>query len=248
MNRLASALSAAVVALAAAPSFGAFVIVGSLQTEQGNPSDWSPETSTLVMNNVGGVHSYSVSNLANGTSYEFKILDDGGTPPAAWTDTEVTFNNIKLFGDADGTATITANANVLNNQSKPTVWVNYDGGPLQVVGDFMNEAGGAGDWNPSNPAFAMTSQGNGYYVFNAVISTPGSYQFKITDGTGWNFQIGTDGFTNNSNTFAFSTTAPNETVTLFADLAGGSIGVVPEPASAALLALGGLAMLKRRTA
>jgi hypothetical protein len=83
----------------------------------------------------------------------------------------------------------------------------------------------------------MTSQGAGLYTFDATITTPGSYQFKATDGTGWNYQVGPDGFGSNASTFAFSTTSPNEAITMFIDVANGRVGVmtIPEPSAVLLV-------------
>ena len=218
----------------------AYVVVGSLQSEQGDPSDWDPPNSSLIMTDTAGVHTVSASNLDNGiTKYEFKILDDEGTAPANWGDPEITPANVMAYGDADGTITITADTTKGNNNAgwSAHVWVNSDGIPLQVVGDFMDEAGGAGDWDPFDSSFAMTSNGGGYYTFDATISTPGSYQFKATDSTGWDWQVGPDGFSNNASTHSFSTSAPNETVTMFINVANQTIGIVPEPATF-LLGLG----------
>ena len=214
------------------------VVVGTLQTEQGNPSDWDPTNSTLVMtDNGGGLFSYTANNLTNGAFYEFKVLNDQGTPPADWSDPQVVNVNTMAYGGSGGSALINVNTNLTNGSGGAVTWVNSDGIPLQVVGNFMVAAGGAGDWNPSNPAFDMTSQGSGLYTFNAMISTPGTYEFKATDGTGWNYQIGTDGFGSNAATFAFSTTLPNEAIQMWVDVANGQLGVVsvPEPSAALLL-------------
>ncbi len=226
----------------------ALVVAGSLQTEQGEGADWSPTTSTLIMNDDGGgLYSVTANNLLDGTFYEFKVLDDEGTPPADWGDPEVVNDNTMAYGDADGSVSINIDTNQTNGSGGAVVWVDTDGAPLQVVGDFQDEAGGAADWSPADAAFAMTSQGGGYYTYVAVISTPGSYQFKASDGTGWDYQVGPDGFGNNAGTHAFTTTSPNEAITMFVDVANGELGlVVPEPTTAALCGLAGLALAARR--
>ena len=221
------------------------VIAGSLQTEQGDAADWSPSGSSLTMTDAGGgLFTYTANNLDDGVFYEFKVLDDQGTPPADWGDPEVVNANTMAYGDADGSVEIVVDTTQVNGNGGSVVWVNSDNIPLQVVGNFMMQAGGAGDWNPSDPTFAMTSMGNGYYTIDLVIGTPGSYEMKATDGTGWNYQVGASGFGSNEGTIPFSTTTANEAVTMYVDLAGRSIGVVsvPEP-STALLCLAGLAVV-----
>ena len=242
MKKIVYLLVFGFVALAMMPAVeAALVVVGSLQNEQGDPADWDPPNSSLIMTEASaGVHTYTAGSLVDGTLYEFKVLDDGGSPPVNWGAPEVVAANTMAYGDADGSVEITVDTN------NSTVWVNSDGAPLQVVGNFMAAAGGAGDWNPSDPAFAMTSEGSGYYTFSATIGTAGSYEFKVTDGTGWDRQIGPGGFSNNASTHAFSTATDGETVVMFVDTAGGSIGIVPEP-STLLMGLGGLlAMAARR--
>ena len=205
-----------------------FYVAGDLQTEQGDPSDWDVANSSLVMTESAGIHTVTVNNLTNGVAYDFKVVNDEGNPPVAWGDHEITPNQLTVIGDADGTVTITVDTNAINNLGEYATWINFDGAPLQVVGDFMNEAGGAADWDPSDPAFDMTDEGNGYYTFDAIISTPGIYQFKASFGNGWDDQVGTDGFNNNAITKGFQTTTPNEAVTLFVDLANRLLGIEPD--------------------
>ena len=207
-------------------SIGTLTVAGDLQTEQGDPADWDVANSSLVMSESGGVHTVAVSNLADGVAYDFTIYNDAGSPPVGPGSPQITPNNITMYGDADGNATITVDTNVTNLQNNPAVWADFDNAPLQVVGDFMDEAGGLADWDPADPAFAMTADGNGYYTFDAVISTPGAYQFKATFGAGWDDQVGTDGFSDNASAFGFETTTADEAITLFVDLANRTLGLV----------------------
>ncbi|GAA5483071.1 pullulanase X25 domain-containing protein [Haloferula sargassicola] len=227
---------------------GALVVAGSLQTEQGDPLDWDPATSSLIMSESGGVHTVTATGLTPGASYEFKVLDDGGTPPAAWGDPEITPDNVLAWGGSGGTLSITVDSNLTNNVGRSQVWVNSDMATLQVVGSFMVQAGGASDWNPADPSFLTTHAGGGLYTYTATISAPGAYDFKATDGTGWTHQVGPDGSSGNAATFSFSTTSPDEQVVLFIDLANRQMGVmpVPEPGVVLLGSLGLLAMLRRR--
>ena len=240
-SKFSQALSAVLSTMfLASVASASLVVVGSLQDEQGDPIDWDPPNSSLVMNDDGGgFYSLTVPNLVDGTMYEFKVLDDEGSPPANWGDPEIVNVNTMAYGDSDGSVDIWLDTNSTNGNGGGIVWVNQDNAPLQVVGDFMDEAGGAGDWNPSDATFAMTPQGSGYYTIDLTISTPGSYQFKATDGTGWDRQVGPDGLGSNAGVHMFSTTSADEAVTMYVDLAGRSIGIVPEP-SALLIAVAGL--------
>ncbi len=204
----------------------AFVVAGELQTEQGDPADWDPTNSSLIMAEAGGIHSVTVNNLVNGVAYDFKVVNDQGSPPAEWGDPEITPNQLTVIGDADGSITITVDTNSINNLGEYATWINFDNAPLQVVGDFMTEAGGAADWDPYDDAFNMTDKGGGYYTFDAVISTPGIYQFKATFGNGWDDQVGTDGFNNDAITKGFEITEADQSVTLYVDLASRELGVL----------------------
>lgn len=194
-----------------------YVIAGELQTEQGDPADWDAAESSLVMDRAGGVYTVTARNLEEGVSYAFEVVTDRAQPPAANTDPRVA-TNLRTVGDADGTVRITVDETSTNNTNGPVVWIESDALPLQAVGNFMDEAGGANDWNPADPAFAMTRLGNGRYVYDTVLASPGDYTFKSSFGAGWNDQVGTDGFSDDADALVFNTTAPGQRVRLFVDV------------------------------
>ncbi len=231
MKHLLTGLSALALLASVTPTHAAFVVAGEMQTEQNDIVDWDPFFSSLILIDQGdGTHTVTANNLLNGEPYNFRIVDDEGTPPAEWGDPEINppGADLRLFGDADGSATITVDTNLTNAQGNPQTWLNFDGAPFQVVGDFMVAAGGAANWEPADPTFQMSSQGNGYYTFDASLSTPGVYQFKVTTGDGWGYQVGTDGFNNNAITHGFITSAADQQVTFFVDLDARAIGAVVE--------------------
>lgn len=225
-SRYITACAVAAMSYAAATASAAFYVPGSYT----NPT-WDPPTAPVMVETSpgSGIFVHHVTGLNNGAIEEFKIIEDTDNNPM-WGDSEITPHNVRLYGDADGAATITY---ALGSG----VWVDTDGIPLQVVGNFMVAAGGAADWNPSDPTFAMTSRGGGLYTFDATIAAPNTYEFKATDGSGWDHQVGTDGFRRDATTLFFSTTQVNENVQFFVDIPGRQIGVVsiPEPSAALLL-------------
>ncbi|MEM1184379.1 MAG: alpha-amylase family glycosyl hydrolase [Planctomycetota bacterium] len=194
-----------------------FVVAGALQTEQGDPSDWDVTQSTLHMSRDSAIYTLNARNLAPGIAYAFEVVSDRGLPPINADDPRVA-TNVRAMGDADGVVTITLDDTHTNNTGGPVVWVDTDGAPLHVVGNFMDEMGGNADWNPADSAFAMTPLGQGRYVFAGAISTPATYTFKATYGGGWNDQVGTDGFNNNALVQEFVTASPDQPVKLFVDL------------------------------
>ena len=230
-----SILALGLLAIFTAPSLGDWVVVGTVQVPQGEAADWAPTTSTLIMSEAGGVSSQRLANRTDTTPiYEFKVLDDEGAPPADWGDPEMVPSNVRIYGGGSGNATITLDSNTLNTNGSPTLWVNSDEYTLQVVGSFQVAAGGAADWDPADSAFLLTAQGNGYYSYDAVIATAGTYEFKFSMGDGWDHQVGTDGFSSNAATATFTTTEANEAVTFFVDLANETVG----PTTAAPVLLG----------
>lgn len=210
------------------------VIAGSYQ-------GWNPPGGTIMSSLGGGLFEANLSGLASNTDHQFKILDDGGSPPANWGDPEWTANNNWFRSDGGGNATIRLNTNIgATGQDNMNVGITSGSWTPQVVGDFMNEAGGAGDWNPSDATFNMSSIGANQWQKSMTISTPGSYQIKITDGSGWSRQFGSNGLNPNPNTFSFTTTSPGETVVVQYNSLTPSFSVVPEPSSLLMVSVFGL--------
>lgn len=215
------------------------VIAGSFQ-------GWSPGSGTVMTDQGGGFFDASLTGLAANTSYEFKILDDQGNPPAAWGNPEWTATNNWFTTDGIGSAYVRLNTNIgSTGQDNMNVGILSNSWTPQLVGDFMDEAGGAGDWNPSDVLFNMNSVGANQWQRTLTISTPGTYQIKITDGSGWSRQFGSNGFQNNSSTFSFTTLIANEQITVNFNSLTPSFSVVPEPTSLAMLSVAGLLLTIR---
>jgi hypothetical protein len=225
---------------------------GSFQTAGGYGTDWTPGNAPMLNDLGGGLYDLSLTGLAPNTHYEGKIIDDEGTPPAAWGNPEVPPGaaNIWFITNAGGNVTLNVNRNTFSDGFLPAanrVTSSTDSTALSTIyatGDWMNEAGGAADWVNNNPMFALINQGGGLWTRNVVISTAGTYQYKAT-ANGWANQWGTNGHNIDAATRAFTTTAPNQAVTLLLDIGKGAISanVIPEPATPILLGLGGLVVL-----
>lgn len=218
----------------------------------GSYQGWSPSTGTVLNNLGGGIYGVTISGLTAGAQHQFKILDDlGGSK--AWGNPEWTADNNWFTVGSSGNVSIRLNTNIgSTGQNNANVGISSEGWTPQLVGNFMNEAGGAGDWNPADSAFNMTSLGSNLWERTLTISTAGTYEVKLTDGSGWGRQFGNDGYWANPSTFSFTTTIANEQVKFSFNSLTPSLNVssVPEPGFLGLItaASGAVLSLRRRRA
>lgn len=213
------------------------VMTGSFQ-------GWDPTTGVVMTDNGGGFFSTTLSGFTVGDQVALKILDDPENDGANWGDGEWTPNNFWFIADADGIVTVEIDTNLggvgiqaANVLSDSANWT------PQLVGDFMDEAGGAGDWNASDPTFNMNSLGGAVWTRTLTISTAGTYEAKLTDGTGWDRQYGEDGYSNSASTIFFTTTSDNQEVTFDFDGFAPSFSAltaIPEPGMLGVLMIGGM--------
>jgi hypothetical protein len=161
----------------------------------------------------------------------FKVTD--GTWSAAWPP-----SNLELdFGTGAAPVTITFDAGPFVDGWVPNV--NRVGvTDLQVHGwEIM------GSFNSWASPVATCALVGGVYEANYSVATPGTYTFKFRKIGDWGVSYGDLAF---GGDISVTTTFPNENLTMKLDVAGGRYLVTPEPASLALLALGGLAIMRRR--
>jgi hypothetical protein len=242
-KRIYSTCAAAlgVVILSASVSLAGLAVPGGYQIANGGGADWDPPTAPVMTDLTGGLYELPLTGLTGAVSltrFNFKVLDDGGSPPAAWGDPEVPDNGAGssdnwFVTDANGDATIMVDRNTYDDGFLPAtdrITVSTDSTEFSnyyATGNWMDEAGGAMDWNAGDPLFELVDQGAGLWSVDATISTPGNYEFKATanpaDANDFTFQWGTNGRLNNSTNFQFITVAADQEVSFLLDLTKGAI-------------------------
>lgn len=238
------------------PAMADLAVPGDFQDEIGAGADWSLADAPLMNDLGGGLWDISLSGLAADTRYQFKIVN-AEPAPIAWGNGEVPDNgpgspNSWLQSDAAGEATINLDRNSYADGFLPAadrIVISTDSSFTNffATGDWMDEAGGAGDWNPSDPAFELQDQGSGLYSLDVTVSTPGVYQYKATGGS-FDHQWGTNGRLTDAGNWQFETFSPGQSVTFLLDISKGAISLetVPEPATLCLLGFSGIGALASR--
>lgn len=220
---LITASTLALPALAAAPPYG---VAGDFNgwTANGNPM-----TETF---SGSGIWQVSLTSLTPGR-HEFKVTGD------TWDWNVPGSGNSWLYTDGGGNVTVTYDANTYSDGWAPAsgrIGVSVDPGAWTAVGDWQG-------WNNSNPATAMTSIGGGIYQLGYYFAAAGTYQYKAVNTGTWD-AIGADSRGINAGNLAF-TVSPGWQL-LVVDVLDGSLAVIPEPSTLALVGVGLAGLLWRR--
>lgn len=229
-------LALSVALLGTTATYAALGVPGQQQNgldDGDGPGDWDPPNAPTMTETPAssGIYSLAVSSIDPNALYKFKILDDEGSPPFDWnTSTQLTPTNSWFLTGSTGAATISIDTNTYDDGYLPTtnrVTSSTDATELPGVfgvGDWMEEAGGAGDWDPGDLMFQMTEDPNasGLFSLDVTISTPGAYQWKATKGD-WDGQWGTDGRNDNATTWSFNTVEADQDVTFLVDTSLGAV-------------------------
>ncbi|WP_082034362.1 pullulanase [Cohnella kolymensis] len=166
------------------------VLVGDLQTELGNGTDWDPSSTATEMVNMGdGLYKFTGSLPAG--SFEYKVALNGNwdvsygfasyTNPAGVESS----GNIKIILDAASTVTFYYNDNT-KKIADSTYYNPISADKLpRVVGDLQTEIGDALDWSPAD-AKALMYDPDFDNVYSVTANVPmGKYEYKIILGTEW---------------------------------------------------------------
>jgi hypothetical protein len=233
------ALAMSVALLGASVSLAVIGVPGDFQdglVGETVPPDWQPDTAPLMTEdpNTAGLFSVDISaaNLGIGSIdpseyFSFKIIE--GAAPLAWGSVaELTPQNNWFLTDGAGTTTLSIDTNTYDDGFLPAtnrVASSTDAtefAAFYATGDWMNEAGGAGDWDAADPNFEMSDQGGGLYSIDVTISDPGAYQWKPTKGD-FDFQWGIDGRGTDAANWVFNTVEVDQDVTFLFDISKGAI-------------------------
>jgi hypothetical protein len=203
----------------------------------GDFNGWTANGTLMTETSAGsGVWTSTLTGLAAGSRHEFKVTIGD------WSQNYPGSGNSWFYADASGNVTVTYDSTNHADGWGPgadRIGISTDPGAWTAVGDWQG-------WSNGNPLTSMVAQGGGIYKFQTVLS-PGTYQYKAVNTGTWD-AIGVDSRSNNAATWQFTTDATNNTVTFWADASAGRIKVdiTPEPATLALMLIGGLALIRRR--
>ena len=211
-----------VVAIMVSPAMASFYVAGSF-------NGWDPPNGALMTEVVPGSLWQATITGPTGNQ-EFKVTD--GTWTNAWPP-----NNMQADFGVGVPLTINYRPGPFTDGWVPNInRVGYNDPGLhgwEIMGGFNG-------W--SSPVVTLSNLGGGLYWGQYTVATPGTNYFKFRKINDWGVSIGNLAFGGDMDV---TTTVANETISFKLDLPNGRIAV-PEPASLALLALGGLAMLRRR--
>ncbi len=191
----------------AAPFPDLVVIPGTLQSALGCPGDWQPEceATALTFDQDDQVWT-AVFDIPAG-DYEYKAALNG-----SW---DVNFGLNAEPGGANISLSLTAATAVAFFFDHNTGWVadNVNNLIANVPGDFQDEIGCPGDWQPDClRSWLQDPDGDGTFIFQTVSIPTGSYEAKVAVNQSWDENYGEGGAQDGAN-IPFSVAADGELVT-----------------------------------
>lgn len=201
------------------------VIAGSFQ-------GWVAETGVVMTEGDSGIFQATITGLTAGDFHEFKILSADALP-ADWGDPQWTATNNWFKVDPMGSVTIKLDTNIgMTGENNQNVGTSSSNWTPQLVGNFMDEAGGSADWVNPDPLFDMNYVGGTLWFKTINVSNPGSYLCKLVTEGLWNRQFNVRGYADLfAEDFSFETTLPNQEVVFFFDAFTPSLTIVPQVAT-----------------
>ncbi|MCA9915962.1 MAG: hypothetical protein KC496_21555, partial [Anaerolineae bacterium] len=180
-------------------------VPGDYQDKVGCDGVWDPACKATLMTAQGnGIFARSVTLPAG--YYEYKVAMNGGWDENYGADGADNGPNITLslgedtdvtFVYEDSTHTIMDSVNNPDQVSE-MVTPPAEERVVGVPGDYQNQVGCGGVWDPSCAATLMQAQGDG--IFTLTVTLPaGDYEYKVAMNGTWDENYGADGAANGPN-------------------------------------------------
>ncbi|NJN17614.1 MAG: pullulanase-type alpha-1,6-glucosidase [Oscillochloris sp.] len=168
-----------------------YTLPGNFNSELGCSGDWQPNCLRSLMSDVDGdgIYTFTTDQIPAG-DYEFKVASDED-----WNNP-----NYGIGGGGDnlpfslpiGGVEVTFSFNSATNV--PTVEVGVPDTFYTLPGNFNNEIGCSGDWQPDCLETLMSDvDGDGVYTFVTDAIPAGSYEFKVALNGTWDTSYGLNG-------------------------------------------------------
>jgi pullulanase-type alpha-1,6-glucosidase len=199
------------------PSPAAVTLVGDLQSEIGCAGDWDPGCVTSGLLYDAGDDVWQQTFNVPGGNFEYKVALNGSWDENYGANAQLNGPNIPLAVDFP--------AAVKFYYDHKSHWITSNRTSIIAVapGNFQEELGCAGDWDPSClRSWLQDPDGDGIYTFSTSALPAGDYEGKVAINESWDLNYGAGGQENGPN-LAF--TVPSDGARV--DFAWNSVTKVP---------------------